>query len=398
MAHLLNKGKGRWRVQFSVGSEGGQRKRVAKTFRVDPAKTETAQQREVEKLAAAYETDLRRGVLTASRRVTIKQLSEEWFDSYVRRNNLAPNTQANYRYLLESRVVPRIGSLVVQDVTPRQMNTFITWVENDAPKSKRTRREKLSGTTCKKYHTLLHSLFAFAIRQGYITVNPMAATISPKKDTPEKVIYDAEKAALLLQALDSEPVRWRAYFYLALFSQLRRGELIALTWEDLDLDKGIVSVSKSAYYVPREGVKLKAPKSASGHRQLVIPLHVCEVLKEHKADQGLRRLRLGSLWQDTGAVFTQHNGLRLNLDSPASRLEKILKRNSLPPISPHGLRHTGASLMIASGEDYKTVQHRLGHSRASTTLDTYSHFINHRDAEASNKLDSIISEAREKVI
>lgn len=398
MAHISNKGGGRWKAQFSAGFEGGQRKRLSKTFKVDPGKSLSAQRREVEKMAAAYEIDLQRGILTASYRVTLKKLSEEWFDSYVKRRNLAPGTRAHYQDLLQGRILPRIGSLCVQDITPRQMNAFITWVENDTPKSARAKGAKLSGTTCKKYHTLLHSLFEFAIRQGYITVNPMAATVAPKKDTPERQFYDAETSALLLQALDQEPLKWRAYFYLALFSQLRRGELIALSWDDIDLVHGTVSISKSAFNSRGEGVKLKLPKTASGRRRIIIPAGVCALLEEYKAEQRLRRLGIGTVWQETGAVFTQRNGLRLNLDSPANRLKKITQRNGLPPLSPHGLRHTGATLMIASGEDYKTVQHRLGHSRASTTLDIYAHHLNHRDAEASSKLETIISEARGRVV
>ena len=394
MAHLLNKGKGHWKAQFSVGFEGGQRKRLSRTFKVDPAKTETAQRREVEKLAAAYETDLQRGILTASSRITIKQLSEEWYESYVKRNKLSPVTQAHYRLLLDGRILPRIGSLVVQEVTSRSMNSFITWVENDVPKSRRAKGEKLSGTTCKKYHTLLHSLFEFAIRQGYITVNPIAATVSPKKDTPEKPFYTADQSALLLEALDQEPILWRAYFYLALYSQLRRGELVALDWPDIDLDHSIISVSKSAYSLPGGGVMLKEPKSTSGRRLVTIPASVCALLEELKADHRLQRLRSLGKWQDTGAVFTQSSGQRICLDSPAGRLKKIVTRYKLPPISPHGLRHTGASLLIASGEDYKTIQHRLGHSRASTTLDIYAHHLDHRDAEASSKLDSILETAR----
>lgn len=226
----------------------------------------------------------------------------------------------------------------------------------------------------------------------------MAATVAPIKDTPESAFYNAEQSALLLQALDKEPLKWRAYFYLALFSQLRRGELIALTWDDIDLEQGVVLVNKSSYYSPEKGVVLKAPKSASGYRQVTIPHTVCEVLKEHRSDQRLQRLRAGADWQDANAVFTQRNGLRLNLDSPAARLKKIVKRSGLPPISPHGLRHTGASLLVAGGEDYKTVQYRLGHSRASTTLDLYAHFLKHRDQEASSKLDSIITRARSKAI
>jgi len=396
MAHIVNKGGGRWKAQFSAGSENGQRKRITKTFVVDQAKSENAQRWEVEKLASAFETDLSRGLLTTSRKITLHQLSDEWMSSYVKRKKLAPNTEAHYKRLLEGRILPRMGAMYVQDITSKKVNTFISWVENDKPLTARARGEKLSGTTCKKYHTLLHSLFEFAIRQGYVTINPVSATISPEKDTPEKVIYSVEQTAQLLAALDREPIKWRAYFYLAIFSQMRRGELVALTWEDVDLEAGTIFITKSAYYAPGEGSRLKAPKSAAGRRQLTIPLAVCALLEEHRREQSLLRLRLGAQWHDTGAVFNQWDGRRISLDSPAQRLSEIITQNKLPPLSPHGLRHTGASLLIASGQDYKTVQHRLGHSRASTTLDIYAHHFDHMDAGASAALDSVITAARRK--
>jgi integrase len=396
MAYIENKGGGRWKIQFSAGSENGERKRLTKTFTVDPVKSDNAQRREIEKMANAYETDLQRGLLSASHRITLKQLADEWFDSYVKRRKLAPNTQAHYKHLLEGRILPCIGAHNVQDMTSKQINSFITWVENDAPLSAKARGNKLSGTTCKKYHTLLHSLFEFAIRQGYITVNPVASTIAPENDTPKKTIYNSDQSAHLLKALDSEPIKWRAYFHLALLSQMRRSELITLTWEDVDLDRRIVFVSKSAYYAPGEGSRLKAPKSASGHSQIIIPQNVCTLLEEHRREQNIQRLKLGTDWQNIGAVFTQWDGRRLHLDSPANRLKEIINQNNLPPLSPHGLRHTGASLLIASGEDYKTVQHRLGHSRTSTTLDIYAHHLDHRDAEASAVLDTLLTAARKR--
>ena len=396
MAHITDKGGGRWKVQLSAGSENGQRKRITRTFTVDPAKSTNAQRREVEKLASAYETDLRRGLLTASHKITIERLAKEWFNSYVKRKKLAPTTQAHYRLLLEGRILPRMGAMCVQDMTSKHINAFITWLENDKPKSARARGEKLSGTTCKKYHTLLHSLFEFAKRQGYVTINPVSATIAPKNDTQEKHIYDRDQLAQLMEALDKEPLKWRAYFYLAIYSQMRRGELIALTWDDVDILHHKIFITKSAYYAQGEGIKLKAPKSAAGRRELSIPPRVAELLEELKRDQSLQRLKLGNEWHDTGAVFTQWNGLMLHLDSPAKRLNEIIKRNKLIHLSPHILRHTGASLMITSGEDFKTVQYRLGHSRASTTLDIYAHHFDHRDAEASASFDTLLSAARKQ--
>lgn len=391
MAKPINLGNGRWRVYFSAGfDENGKRKRPAPIFKVDPSKSQYAQEQEVLKLAKTYEADLIRGLRSSSSKITVKQLARDWFEGHVQRNKLSPRTQAHYRELLEGRILPRMGSLYVQDVRPQQIEAFMRWLEREKPMTKRGKGDRLSGTTCRKYHTLLHSLFKYAVRQQHIMVNPVAAVTPPKEDTAEKTIYLPEQVSDFINALECESLRWRAYFSLALMSQMRRGELIALCWDDINLETGIISITKSAFYMVGHGIQIKAPKTASGRRKVTVPMHICAMLEELKKEQNLQRLKIGSEWHDTGAVFTQWNGNYLHPDSPATRMREIVKRNNLPPISPHSLRHTGASLMIAMGEDYVTVQHRLGHSRASTTLDIYAHHINHRDAEASANLDRLI--------
>lgn len=394
MATLTNKGQGRWKVQVSAGSEYGQRKRPTKTFQVDPGKTENAQRREVEAQAKAWEVDLRRGILSASNKVTIAQLAREWQAGYVQRKKLAPSTQAHYRVLLEGRVLPRIGRLYVQDIKAKEINAFISWVEQDAPKSKRAKGNALSGTTCKKYYILLSSLFGFAMRQGYISVNPVATVTPPKGDTPEQTPYTPEQARKFMNALGGESLKWRTYFHLALLSSMRRGELIALSWDDIDLTTGMVCIAKSAYYSAGNGVIVKQPKTTAGKRMITVPLWLCALLEEHHTEQALQRLKIGSEWHETGAVFTQWNGTRLHLDSPSKKMREIIQREGLPPQTPHGLRHTGASLLIAGGVDYKTVQHRLGHSRASTTMDIYAHHFDSTQPLATAYLDALFTGAK----
>lgn len=396
MATLFNKGEGRWKVQISAGSENGRRRRVTKTFRVDPLKSENAQRREVEKLSNAYEVDLQRGIITASGRITVEQLANEWLQGYVQRRKLAPGTQRHYRALLAGRILPRMGKLYVQDIKPKTIDAFLRWLENAPAKTARAKGDTLSGTSCKKYYVLLHSLFKFAVRQGYLTVNPADTVTPPKNDTEEIIPYTAEQAGRFMNALEDETIKWRAYFLLALLSSMRRGELIALDWNDIDLQTGTISITKSAYYANGQGVLIKDPKTAAGKRRVMVPQELCALIEDYRKEQALQRLQLGRDWTDTGAVFTQWNGKRLHLDSPSKRLRLIIAKNGLPPLTPHGLRHTGATLLIAQGANYKAVQGRLGHSRASTTLDIYAHYFEDMEAATSAKLNEVLSDARKR--
>ena len=194
----------------------------------------------------------------------------------------------------------------------------------------------------------------------------------------------------MLGLLAHETVERQAWVNLALVGGLRLGEVAALEWRHVDFDGACVHVRQSARYIPRVGLITKEPKTASGRRDVTLPANVMELLRTHRREQAAQRLKVGSDWVDSGRVFCQWDGQPMHPSTPSKWWRKFQERNGLPRIRFHDLRHTSATLLVAAGEDLKTVSARLGHSQVSTTMDIYAHALAAKDRGASDKLEAIL--------
>jgi len=226
-----------------------------------------------------------------------------------------------------------------------------------------------------------------AVQWGLIAVNPADRVVAPQKETPNHSAYEPEQCIALLDALDHESLKWRTLGVFALYGQMRRGEIVALNWDDLN--GNTVNVHRSAVYVPGDGVILRQTKTKASVRQLVLSSDVLKLLREWKVEQAKDRLALGGAWVDEGAIFTQWNGVRMHVESPTKWFKRFLEKNDLPHIRFHDLRHTGASLLISKGMDVESVRQRLGHADASTTLRFYAHAF----ADAEQRSADILQDA-----
>lgn len=185
------------------------------------------------------------------------------------------------------------------------------------------------------------------------------------------------------------PEQIRVLFNLAIYTGLRKAELLALQWSDIAFEKDTLCVSKAVTVV--DGKQLcKEPKTKSSYRTVSIPHFLTLRLKKLQVAQMEDRLKLGQDWQGDNWVFTQANGKMMNYNTPYQALHDALTRynttakngEELPLIPFHGLRHTAASLLIASQVDVKTVSSRLGHAQTSTTLNIYTHALQEGDQKA----------------
>ena len=365
-------------IRVSCGYSFGEKRMIRRTIYLNPDMTENAQRREAEKQTALLLAQYEMGKVTATKPITLARFTEIWWRDYVNRKGLADRTKQCYKQLLTSRILPMMGNIKVRDIKPRTLQEFYARLDD----------EPLSGTMKRKYHTLLHNMLKSAVRWQIIPYNPADAVEPPRNDTKQFAPYTDKQAAEMLQALTGESAQWRAYIYLALYGQLRRGEMVGLDWAAVNGDT--IQIKQAAVYVPGEGVKLKPPKTASGARSITVPSTVCDALRRWKAEQNEQRLKLGEFWHNSGAVFTQWDGQRMHPDTPTRWFDKFLKRHELPHIRLHDLRHTGASLLIAGGMDIETVKNRLGHARASTTMDIYAHAYEHNDRRAADLLAEIL--------
>ena len=185
---------------------------------------------------------------------------------------------------------------------------------------------------------------------------------------------------------------------MALFGGFRLGELIALTWDDIDFKSCTVSISKSTAKT-KDGMITKSPKTASSIRIVSLPTETMSLLRRWKAEQQAYRLSAGTYWKGIGHIFIQDNGSQMDISTPNHVFKKIIKRynesaeeaDRLPEITLHGLRHTSATLLIAQNIDIRTVSGRLGHAECSTTMNIYAHALKKQDERAAASIGELFA-------
>lgn len=397
MPSLENRGNGSWRIIVSNGYNlDGSKRRLQRTVKVDPAKTVNAQRKEVEKMAAALETDYRRHLITDGKKITLAALAEEFMQDHVRRRKLAASTAREYRDLIDGRIVPSLGKCCVQDLTPREINKFYQQLEREPAKTARSKTGRLSGTYRLKYHVALHSMLAYAVRMGYISVNPADAVEPPRKDTKETAFYELEDCRRLLEALDALPdTQWRLFFTMAIYTGMRPGELIGLNWSDIT--GNVLTVRAGAVYLAgQRTMRTDHPKTQKSIRMIDLPPAVMRLLQQHRREQAEYKLQFGRDWPEPDAVFTGDLGHRLNISSPTQKFQKIVREYKLRPITLYGLRHTAATIMIAQGISARDVAARLGHAQTSTTLNIYAHAFMDANTRATDAIASALENARKE--
>lgn len=250
------------------------------------------------------------------------------------------------------------------------------------------RQEPLAPATVMAYHRLLSSILTKAVKWGYLLTNPAANAEKPKQVRHEADYLDEKDARRLLEALQQEPIRWRALIAFDLLSGLRRSELLGLRWEDVDLDGHTIQIRQTSQYLPEKGVYTETPKSHTSARPLRLSTAAVMVLLEYRQWQDTQREKLGDAWQDRDhRVFTTEMGAPVFPDSPTQWFHDFTARAGLPDVTIHSLRHTYATLMIADNVPLVVVSKQLGHAQTSTTANIYAHAIASAQAKAMETFD-----------
>jgi integrase len=233
----------------------------------------------------------------------------------------------------------------------------------------------------------LKQALEWAVSIDLLPKNP-AAKVNPPKWTPkERTVWNAEEARRFLAASESDT--YRALWVLALATGLRRGELLGLRWQDLDLDAGRLTVRQSLVMLGGKAV-IQAPKSKAAHRSVRLTPDSVAAMRVHKIRQ-LERELAAAHWQDTGLVFTTGIGTSLSPRNVCRSFEESIARAGVPRMRLHDLRHVNASLDFSTGTSVKAVAARLGHSDPSITLRTYAHVMPHEETAAMERLGALLS-------
>ena len=249
--------------------------------------------------------------------------------------------------------------------------------------------EPLADKTILEHHRLISTILAQAEKEMLVPYNAASKATPPKTTKKDPNYFQPETVAAILEALESEPLKWRLITHLLIVTGCRRGEIMGLKWEKVDFDNSRVKIDRALVSSKSKGVFEESTKT-SDIRHLHLPKETMDLLRQHKREQLRLQLANGDRWLHTGYVFTQDNGDHMNPDSITGWLKDFSTRHSLPHINPHAFRHTVASVLLANGTDIVTVSKQLGHASITTTESFYSHIIEENKAKAADCIANVI--------
>jgi len=253
----------------------------------------------------------------------------------------------------------------------------------------KTNSEPLSEKSCLEHHRLIRSVLGLAEKELIVPYNAASKATPPKARKPQINTFQPEEIAAILDALEEEPIKWRAIVHLMIITGARRGEVMGLKWSEIDMEHGTIHICETLLSSDH-GAYTDTPKTEESRRYINIPKETVDLLQEFRAEQERVRAAVGDCWQETGYVFTRDDGQPMHPDSINGWLNKFSARHGLPHIHPHRFRHSLASLLINNGTDILAVSRRLGHANSVTTLSVYAHVLQKADAQSAECIADVL--------
>jgi integrase len=365
--NITKRGTNSWQLKFDVPSRDGKRQQRYATVRGAYKDA----QKELTRLLGAADAD----ALPDPTRVTVGEYIRTWLSSA---HEVSPKTLERYGELAEKQIIPHLGATPLQKLKPEAVTMWhVTLLESG-----------LSARTVGHAHRLLRLILARAVKNNTLTRNVATIHSPPKVEEREVPILPVEQIPAILEALEGHMLH--PIVSLALATGMRRGELLALQWGDVDLGAGTLSVKQSLEET-KAGLRVKPPKTKKGRRKISLPPDTVAMLRAHKVKQMETRLVLGMGKPDeTTLVLSDIEGRLISPHSVSRAWRMACKTRKLPRVPFHALRHTHVSVLIGKGVDILTISRRLGHSKASVTLDVYGHLIDGADEAAAKAIGEVL--------
>ena len=362
---------GTWEGRLTVGSDPGTGKPIRKSIY---AKT----QKEVRQKM----TDIQKSIDTGTYQAPDKTTVSEWLDMWMKTFcavKVKPLTYSSYEAAIKKHIKPAIGAMKLQTVKGIQIQKLYNGMTADG----------LSPKTVKNVAAVLHKAFSVALKQGMIQSNPCDAAELPKAQHKEiQPLTDAE-IPLFLNEIEHHPMR-NAYA-LCLFAGLREGECLGLSWSQVNFETNRITISQQLQKEKTKNAKYYiAPTTKSGKPREIEPPEIAfQYLKAERVKQATNQLAAGPLWNNPdNLVFTDETGKHYATHTFYTNFKRIAARIGRPDARPHDLRHTAATVAIASGADIKSVQDLLGHATASFTLNVYAHTSDQMKKDTAARMQS----------
>ncbi len=334
--------------------------------------------------------ELNTGAYVEPSKFTVSEYLGQWLEHYAK-TNVAPKTAERYAEIVKVHLAPALGGHPLARLQPLHIQTYYSQALQSG---RRDGQGGLSAQTVLHHHRVLREALRQAVKWQLLARNPADAVEPPRPRRHETRTLDEEATARLLEAVKGG----RLYLpvLLAATTGMRRGEILALRWQDVDLRAGTLAVRQSMEQT-REGCRFKQPKTQKSRRVIALPPLAVEGLRRHKAEQAKQKLLLGPGYQDNGLVCAQPDGQPWSPGALTNAFRYVVRRAGYPGIRFHDLRHGHASQLLRAGIHPKVVSERLGHSTVGITLDTYSHVLPGLQEEAARRIDTALRAASQKI-
>jgi integrase len=350
-------------IRFDISvDENGKRKQKA----IGGFKTK----REAEKALAESIAKVEKGEYFETSQSTLKEYLDYWMETYAKQN-VAPTTYERYGFFVQD--LKPLWNIKLNAIKPFHVQNYYSKLIDEGKKS---------NSTILKIHRFLHLALKHAVKWQIVLNNIADAVTPPKAEKVEMKVWDSKTANQFLDLIKDEPIYMAVL--LAIHTGMRRGEICALRWRDIDLKKGVIYVQNNLQKVNGK-LELVSPKTKKSQRTIVLIRATIKELKKYKKMQ--KKSKVISISNDF--LFVWPDGTLIYPSYFTDKFKELVKRHSFPEIRFHDLRHTHATMLLQQGVNPKIVSERLGHSNISITLDTYTHVSDTIQKDAVEKLDSL---------
>lgn len=385
-----------YRIVICLGYDSQGNKLVKNlTYSVNQSAAPRQQEKEALKYALDMEDKIKYGHTPDGGRILFDVFARKWLESV--RNNLAYGTYVGYEQLLRKEILPYFKTFKIANVRTQDIEAFY-----------RMLADRYSAGTIKRYANVLCCIFSTAKRWGVTENNPCQGARKPKgkQEKTELKYFTPKQSLMFLRTLDRLPAQYRIFYMLSLFCGFRKGETLALKWEDIDLEKQEISISKSVGRTEK-GFDIKEPKNEASVRRIPFPDSLLPLLEEYRKEYGQLRQRLGDQWQGRERLFVREDGRPMGHTGVYQHFVRHLKNynrwaeehpeearrkglEKLPAIPLHGLRHSCATLLNYLDVNLVDISKYLGHANCSTTMNIYAHSFEAQKRVASDRLNEFV--------
>lgn len=378
--HLEARGKGIWRAKVYVGNDQA----TGKQLYVN--KTIHGTKRQAEDVLSQLLVEVGSGV-TVSTEATVHQLVARWLE--VTSDSLSPTTLSEYKRLLDKHILPNFGKRKARSIRASELDTYYAKLK----KSGGVGGNGLSAQSVRHIHAIIHRLFSQAVKWGWTSSNPASLASPPKVRAKQVNVPSVDQVVKLIDNAKLSDDGFGCLLRLAAVTGARRGELCALKWSDLDLSKGILTISRSIASDKNDHMVEKDTKTHS-NRSIALDVDTCKILEDWQNTCNDRAQKCNVNLTSQEFIFSDlPDGSQCWRPGRVTlAFMRLCKRLDIKDVRFHDLRHFAATRMLVAGVPVKTVSGRLGHADAATTLNVYAHFVETSDAQAAQVLGDLLDQ------